>query len=85
MPYADVPQRLLDGEAVPRSEIIGYGAPLTDLQIDMVLNLMYQWFVLEKVYEGETLKYQITTFGTALRRDYVKRIDGDCPGCPECP
>jgi len=83
--YEDVPQRLLDGEAVPRSEILGYAHPITNVHSDLYLAYFEYTGLLSRVYEGETLKYQITSFGHTVRQDLVKRIDGDCPECPECP
>lgn len=80
--YIDVPQRLLDGEAVPRSELIAYNTPMTKIQTDLSLFYFVMLGLLSKVYEGGTTKYQITPFGTAMRRDIVKRIEGDCPECP---
>jgi len=85
MAYEDVPERLLSGEAVPRSEIIGYNAMMTDIQTTTCLEFLVMAFVLVKVYEEDTVKYQITPFGQMMRVDFVKRIEGDCPECPECP
>lgn len=85
MAYEDVPQRLLDGESVPRSEIIGYNAPMTRFQTDLYLFYFVLLGMMEKVFEDETVKYRITPFGQQMRQDIVIRIEGDCPECPECP
>lgn len=85
MSFGDVPARILDNEAVPRSEILAYAAPLSHVQADLYLAYFEFVGILAKVYEDDTLKYQITTFGHSVRMDLVKRIDGDCPECPECP
>jgi len=82
MAYEDVPDRLLSGEAVPRSEIIGYNASMPDVQTDYCLNILCFAMLMVKVYEDETVKFQITPFGQTMRIDFVKRIDGDCPECP---
>lgn len=83
MAYDDVPQRMLDGEAVPRSEIIGYMAPMPRVQVDLILHRLEELFVIERVIEDERLHYRVTPTGQTLRQDYVKRIEGDCPECPE--
>lgn len=85
MAYEDVPIRILNDEAVPRSEILGYASPITNVQADLYLAYFEYAGVLVRVYEDDTLKYQITAFGHTVRRDLVKRIDGDCPECEECP
>lgn len=85
MPYTDVPYRLLSNEAVARSEILAYAAPLTHVQADLYLTYFEYVGILVRVYEDDTLKYQITSFGHSVRVDLVKRLDGDCPDCPDCP
>lgn len=82
MAYENVPQRLLDGEDVPRSEIIGYAAPMPRVQVDLILHRMKELFLLESVIVDDRLCYHITPFGHSMRVDFVKRIDGDCPECP---
>jgi hypothetical protein len=82
VPYEDVPQRIIEGESVPRSEIIGYMADTPRVQVDLILHRLVDLFVLERVIEDERLHYRITSLGTALRIDYVRRIEGDCPECP---
>jgi hypothetical protein len=83
MAYEDVPQRLLEGEAVPRSEIIGYNAPMTMNQTDLILFRMEELFILQRSIVDERLCFSVTPFGQQLRQDFVIRIDGDCPDCPE--
>ena len=86
MAYEDVPQRLADGEAVPRSEIIGYwGADSTDIQVTLGLEVLRQAFIMERVFEDETIKYRLTAMGLSIRLDFITRLEGDCPECPECP
>lgn len=84
-PFADLPQRMLDDEQIPRTEIIAYDEDHTALQTDLVLFYLVQLGILNKVYVDDITHYEITAFGHTLRRDFVKRIDGDCPECPECP
>lgn len=83
MAYDDVPQRMLDGEAVPRSEIIGYNAPMTLNQTDLILHRMEELFLIQRSIVDEHLCFSITTFGHQIRQDFVKRIEGDCPECPD--
>lgn len=85
MPYDSVPERLLADEAVPRSEILAYAAPLTHVETTLYLAYFVMTGVLARVYEDDTVKYQITPFGHDVRRDLVKRIDGDCDPCTDCP
>ena len=82
MAYEDVPERLINGEAVPRSEIIGYNGSTTDLQTTYCLNILVMATLMVKVFEDDTVKYQITPFGQAMRQDFLVRIFGDCPECP---
>lgn len=81
MAYEDVPRRLIDGEAVPRSEIIGYVGASTDIKTTLTLNVMCMMLVMVKVYEDETVKYQLTAFGLQLRLDFIVRLEGECPDC----
>ena len=85
MPFSDVPQRLLDGEQVPRTEIIAYDEDHPALQTDLILFYFVELGVLAKTLVAGVTNYEITPFGQTLRQDFVKRIDGDCPECPECP
>jgi len=85
MAYEDVPDRLLSGEAVPRSEIIGYANPNPEVATTYTLEILVQALLMVKVFEDDTVKFQITEFGQQMRIDFVKRIEGDCPECPECP
>lgn len=85
MVYESVPDRLLAGELVPRSEIIGYNGSMTDMQTTLALSYLCMAFLMEKVYEDDTVKYRVTPFGQLMRVDFVKRIEGDCAECPECP
>jgi hypothetical protein len=79
MPYTDVPQRILDGEHVPVSEMIGYMHPLTTLQAKSILSWMTLIGILDATYEDDTKKYSLSAFGAALRLDLIRRMDGDCP------
>lgn len=81
MAYENVPTRLLNGEQVPRSEIIASGVPLTKIQIDLFLFYMILLGIMEKQLVDEIMMYSISTFGQWLRQEMVKRIDGDCPEC----
>lgn len=83
MAYEDVPQRILDGEEVPVSEVIGYAAPQTATLTRTCLSWLVLCGVLETFYTAETKVVKITPFGHAVRIDLVKRIEGDCPECPE--
>lgn len=85
MPYEDVPQRLRNGEAVPRAEIIGYVSSTDDIRVTLCMEIMVMAGLAAKVYEGETLKYQLTAFGLEVRENFITRLEGDCPECPECP
>lgn len=82
MAYEDVPQRMLDGEDVPRSEIIGYASPMSMNLVDLILHRMVELFILERAIVDDRLNFHITPFGQSLRVEFVKRIDGDCPECP---
>ncbi len=85
MPFTTVPDRLLGGEAVPRTEIIGYATEETAMGVTMCLEFMVMALVMNKVIVDDVLCFQITDFGQAMRIDFVKRIEGDCPECPDCP
>jgi hypothetical protein len=85
MAYEDVPQRLRDGEAVPRSEIIGYWGSHADIVVTYCLEVMVTAGIMVKLYEDETAKYQLTALGSDIRSDFLIRLLGDCPECPECP
>lgn len=82
MAYEDVPDRLIGGEAVPRSEIIGYEGEGSATRVKLCLEFLAMALLVEKVYEDDTIKFRVTSFGQAFRRDFVKRIEGDCPECP---
>jgi hypothetical protein len=82
MAYADVPQRLLDGEDVPRSEIVAYASPMPKVQVDLILQRLVDLFILERAIIDDRLHFHITPFGQSMRVEFVKRIDGDCPECP---
>jgi len=83
--YPDVPTRLANGEAVPRSEILAYWGDGYFLQVTYGLEALVTAYIMEKVYEDDTLKYVLTPLGMDIRRDLVTRLEGDCPECPECP
>lgn len=78
MAYEDVPERMLSGEAVPRSEIIGHFGATMDIQVSLALSILTQAFVLEKVYEDDTVKYRMTSFGIDVRNSLVTRLEGEC-------
>lgn len=77
--YGDVPQRLFDGEAVPVSEIIAYAAPMTNLEVKSCLAWMELCGVIYFTFDDETKQVRISTMGYALRRDLIRRFDGECP------
>lgn len=83
MAYEDVPQRLRDGEAVPRAEIIGHYGSSSDIKVTMGLEVLRMAFIMEKVYEDETVKYRLTALGLQIRSDLLIRLEGDCPDCDE--
>lgn len=83
MAYEDVPERLINGEAVPRSEIIGYNGSETDITTTYTLDILVMALLMEKVYEDETVKYRITAFGLLMREDFIVRLEGECPDCDE--
>jgi len=83
--YPDVPTRLANGESVPRSEILAYWGDGYFLQVTYGLEALVTAYIMEKIYDGETLLYHLTPLGVNIRRDLVTRLEGDCPECPECP
>lgn len=85
MAYEDVPARLAAGSAVPRSEIIGYWGSFSDIQITLGCEVLTQAFIMEKVFEDETVKFRLTPLGLSIRLDLITRLEGDCPDCPDCP
>lgn len=82
MAYEDVPQRLIDREAVPRSEILAYAEPNPQVATTLTLEYMVMALCMEKIYEDDTVKFRITPFGMQMRDDFITRIEGDCPECP---
>lgn len=85
MAYEDVPQRLLDDEEVPVSEVIGYAYPQFQSLTRACLSWMQLCGVISLHYVDGTRVAQITPFGHQIRQDFVVRIEGDCPECEECP
>lgn len=85
MPYNDLMERLLGGEAVPRSEIHAHLEELPYLQVDLYLEYAILCGVLAKSYSSGMATFQLTPLGQHLRQDLVRRIEGDCPECPEIP
>lgn len=79
MPYTDVPARLLAGEAVPASEIIGYAHPNPDEATRLTLNFLAMALCMEMSIVDDALCYSITSFGFLMRTDFITRIEGDCP------
>lgn len=79
MPYEDVPERLLNDELVPVSEIIGYYEIYPKIIIRYWIDMMIFVGVIGEVYADSTRYIKISAFGHDIRRDFVKRIDGDCP------
>lgn len=82
MPYEDVPGRLAAGEAVPRSEIIGYFGPDQDIKITLGLRILEMAFIMSRSYSGDTILYGLTTLGMTVRSDLITRLEGECPECP---
>lgn len=80
--YSDVPQRLINGEAVKRTEIIGYNGPGTSVLVDYVLGTLEMLLLVQKHYAEDGVEFSITTFGMQVRQDFLTRIEGDCPECP---
>jgi hypothetical protein len=85
MAYEDVPQRLRDGEFVPRSEIIGHYGADSDVRITLGLEVLSWAGIMEKTIEDETVKFGLTPLGLSIRADFIIRLEGDCPDCPDCP
>lgn len=85
MAYEDVPERLIMGEAVPVSEIIGYAHPNPDEATRLCLNFLAMALVMEMSIVDDALCYSITAFGQTMRTDFIVRLDEECPECPECP
>lgn len=85
MAYEDVPQRLRDGEFVPRSEIIGHYGADSDVRITLGLEVLAWAGIMEKTIEDETVKFGLTSIGLSIRADFIIRLEGDCPDCPDCP
>lgn len=83
MAYEDVPQRLRDGESVPRAEIIGFIGPTEDVRVTLALEIMVMAGLMAKSYEGETVKYALTSFGSDVRLQFITYLEGDCPECPD--
>lgn len=82
MPYDDVPQRLVDGESVPASEIIGYIGSDKDIVVRLTMNVLCMMLVMARNYDGEVMTYQITSYGMSLRESFLVRLEGECPECP---
>lgn len=80
--WASVPQRIRDGEAVPRSEIIGHFGADSDVLITLALEVLRNAQIMEKVFEEDTAKYRLTSLGMTIREDLITRLEGDCPECP---
>jgi hypothetical protein len=53
--------------------------------ITLGLEVLRASFIMEKVFEDETVKYRLTPLGLSIRADFITRLEGDCPECPECP
>lgn len=85
MAYENVPQRLLDGEDVPVSEIVGYAEPQHQTLTKAILSWMNLCGVISLFYADETRMCNITPFGHEVRLDFVVRLEGECPECEECP
>jgi len=83
--YPDVPTRLANGENVARSEILAYWGDGYFLQVTYGLEALVTAYIMEKVYEDDTLYFRLTSLGMNIRRDLVTRLEGDCPECEECP
>lgn len=79
MHYDDVPSRVLGGERVPASEVMAYLLPMPNSQSRLIISWLVLCGVLAIDYNDGVKKLQLTPFGALLRRDFVKRIDGDCP------
>jgi len=82
MPYSDVPQRLIDGEGVPRSEIIGYAEPYSITQVTFFLACCVFCTLMTVDYDEGSAIYTLTPFALMLREDFIVRLEGECPECP---
>lgn len=82
MAYEDVPERLIMGEAVPQSEIVGYAYPNPAEATRLCLNFMCMALVMEMLIVDDVLCFLITPFGQAMRTDFIIRLDEECPDCP---
>jgi hypothetical protein len=82
MPYASVPDRLLADEDVPVSEVLGYYDEFPTIIAKYWIDMLVQCGVISETYSTGVRTIQITAFGHDVRRDLVKRVDGDCPECP---
>lgn len=82
MAYEDVPQRLRDGEAVPRSEIVGHYGSANGLQVRLGLEVLRMAGIMFKEFSDETTKFGLTPLGLQIREDFITRLEGDCPECP---
>lgn len=82
MPYEDVPQRLRDMEAVPRSEIIGFIGSTEDVRVTLALQIMVMAGLMERTIVDEQLCYGLTAFGAEVRMTFIVYLEGDCPPCP---
>lgn len=82
MAYEDVPERLITGEWVPVSEIIGYAAPATANEVRSILAWMELLGIMEPDFVDDTKVYALTTLGQSWRTDFIVRLDEECPDCP---
>lgn len=82
MAYDDVPQRLIEGEAVPRSEIIAYAEPYTKTQVEYFLACCVFMTLMTVDYADGGSLYSLTPFALMLREDFIVRLEGECPECP---
>lgn len=82
MPYEDVPTRLASGEAVPRSEIIGFFGPGEDVRITLSCEVLCSALIMYKDFAGDTLSYGLTPLGMDIRLELITYLEGDCPECP---
>jgi hypothetical protein len=80
--FEDVPQRLRNGERVPRAEIIGFIGSADDVRVTLACEIMVMAGLMDKTYEDETVKYGLTAFGHEARTTFITYLEGDCPDCP---
>jgi len=78
MAYEDVPERLISGEAVPASEIIGYAHPNPDEATRLTINFLVLAMCMEMSIVDDVLCYSITPFGQTMRTDFIVRLDEEC-------